>query len=457
LQQDLEGGNLRLGVMGTAVNRRLRPGLETLHDAAYSGGFDFVRQWHDKKWYVAGTLAGSRVEGSPAALLATQTSSKHYFQRPDNSYESVDSTRTSLMGHAGAMRLGKASGKHWRFESGVAWRSPGFEINDVGYLRRSDEINQFTWVGYSIRNPFAIFRRFNLNGNQWVDWDFGGTNLIRQANTNTNMTFKNNWELGGGTTRTWEHVSNDALRGGPSALLPGQWSSWAWAGTDSRRHVYASFGSDWGTGDDDSGGYQTAWIDLTVRPSNAWRIALSPSYINSRDDLQYVDTTSSSGDPRYLFGHIDQETAALTVRLDYTIRPNLTLQFYGAPFVSAGSYSAFKRITDPRAARYGDRFHTFTDSEISYDPATRTYTVDENSGGGVYSFGLPDFNYRDFNANLVLRWEFQPGSVFYGVWSQARTDIQPHGSFEFGNDLHGLFDNQGDNVFLIKISKWFAL
>jgi len=458
LQQEAMGGNLRLGGMATAVNRRLEPGLESLHSAAYTGGLDFARQWHNKYWYVEGTVAASRVEGSPAALIATQRSSARYFQRPDNDYESVDTTRTSLSGHAGSVLFGRSGGNHWRFQTGAAWRSPGFEINDAGFMQRADEVNQFGWGSYAIRNPFAIFRRFQLNFNEWFDWDFGGTNLTKRANTNFNLTFKTNWELGGGTTRSWEGISNTELRGGPSFRVPGGWDTWIWTSSDQRRPVYAGFEYDWGIGDDDSWRYRTVSLDMTVRPSNALRFTFSPSYSATEDELQYVSTTSNAGESRYLFGRIDQETFSLTVRLDYTLRPNLTLQFYGAPFVSAGDYNEFKRITAPRAGQYEDRFRNFAADEIHYDPLSGNYAVDEDRDGTTdYQFRRPDFNVREFNANMVVRWEFQPGSVVYAVWSQARSDSDPTQTFALRNDMRGLFDVQAHNVFLLKVSKWFAL
>jgi hypothetical protein len=457
LQQDLRGGNTQLGALVGSVHRDLdAPQLGFLHRTAYSGGVDLLHQWRDKKWYVAGTAAASRVQGEARALLATQTASARYFQRPDNDYEDVDSTRTSLSGHAGSLRLGKRGGKHWRFESGAAWRSPGFEINDLGFMRRADEVNQFSWAQYSIRNPFSIFRGLWVNGNQWLDWDFGGARLNEQANLNFSANLKNYWNFGAGTTRLWERQSNTVLRGGPSALLPGVWSGWWWVDSDQRKKVFASFGGNWNRGDDHSARFDNVWVDMTYRPWNALQMTLSPSYSVNEQELQFVTTRSFGVEPRFLFGALEQETAALTLRLDYTVRPNLTVQYYGAPFISAGTYAALKRITNPRAGEFRDRFHTFTPGEISRVPGR--YDVDENTDGTVdYSFNDPDFNVRDFNSNLVVRWEFQPGSLLYLVWSQARSDFIPDGRFALGNDSRALFDVHPHNIFLLKLSKWISL
>ena len=138
------------------------------------------------------------------------------------------------------------------------------------------------------------------------------------------------------------------------------------------------------------------------------------------------------------------------------MRPNLTLQYYGAPFLANGSYAEFKRVTVPHAAAYRDRFHVFGPDEIQL--ADGTYQVDENSDGTVdYSFVDPDFEARDFNSNLVLRWEYHPGSLLYLVWSQARSEFVGDGDLSVYEDLDSLFDTHPHDVFLVKLSKWFSL
>ena len=97
-------------------------------------------------------------------------------------------------------------------------------------------------------------------------------------------------------------------------------------------------------------------------------------------------------------------------------------------------------------------------TEIGLDPATNEYRVDENVDGTVdYGFANPDFDFRDFNSNLVVRWEFQPGSTLFVVWQQARSETVPHGTFSVHHDLGGLFDVHPHNVFLLKVNKWFSL
>ena len=173
---------------------------------------------------------------------------------------------------------------------------------------------------------------------------------------------------------------------------------------------------------------------MTWRPSTIFSISVNPFYNINKDDLQYVGT-ETNGEDRYIFGRIDQKTVGLVLRFNCSITPTLTIQYYGQPFVSAGEYTQLKRITEPRAGRYGDRFHTYTDDEIAYDASGEEYLIDDN-GDGVFDYSVdnPDFNFRQFRSNLVIRWEYSPGSTIYLVWSQSRTGYEGVGDFSFRND-----------------------
>ena len=103
------------------------------------------------------------------------------------------------------------------------------------------------------------------------------------------------------------------------------------------------------------------------------------------------------------------------------------------------------------AKLFNDRFHTYTEDQIECNPRTELYEVDENTDGGVdYSFGNPDFSYMQFRSNLVVRWEYTPGSELFLVWTQNR-----NGSGDPMDDLGSnlsdyLFEQQGHNIFLLK-------
>ncbi len=137
-------------------------------------------------------------------------------------------------------------------------------------------------------------------------------------------------------------------------------------------------------------------------------------------------TESFVEDPRYLTAQINQATYRLEIRINYNINPNLTITYWGQPFVTQGDYAVFKRITDSKADSYSNRYHTFTDDEISFNEVDNLYYIDENKDGTTdYEIYNPNFNFLQFRSNAVLRWEYKPGSALFLVWTQNSSDNLP--------------------------------
>ncbi len=460
VQQDINKGNTIIGAIFTATNRKIEdPQLEYLHKDAYTGGIDFVHNWKERKYYVRFNGVFSHVAGTKEAITGTQTANEHLFQRPTaQKYISVDSSRTSLTGNGGTLAIGKSSGDIV-YQGGVTWRSPGVELNDLGFLITADLITQWAWAQYRILKPFSIFRRLRVNGNEWLYFDYGGTNTRRMVNVNGHVQLKNYWFMGTGATLIGRRISNADLRGGPAITYPGGLENWYYFETDNRKKIRASFENWFFTGFENSESSKGLSLSLTYRPINAMNITLSPGVDFNDNKQQYVTTTSYNNEPRYLTARIQQTTYNMTVRLNYVLTPNLTIEYWGQPFISTGEYSEFKRITEANAEAYTDRFHTFTESEIAFNNTSGQYDIDENTDSVIdYSFGSPDFNFAQFRSNMVLRWEYIPGSTLFLVWTQSKTDFVPTGGDNsFRHLSSSLFDKTPHNIFLIKYTYRFRL
>jgi hypothetical protein len=211
-------------------------------------------------------------------------------------------------------------------------------------------------------------------------------------------------------------------------------------------------------GDSRCNRYHEYWIGGEIKPLNSISLSFEAQYGIQNNKLQYVSNSTYNNTSRYLFGELDQKTLGLTFRINYTINPELSIEYYGQPFVSAGKYINFNRITVTDADKFADRYHIFADGEISFDSSDGIYNVDENIDGiDDYSFSNPDFNFQQFRSNLVVRWEYLPGSTLYLVWSQGRTNSTSEGLFSYGSNMKDLFNVVPHNVFLVKLSYWFAL
>ncbi len=457
LQKDYDGGNTIIGGILTGVNRE--KGLDDfLHKNAYSGGLDFVHFWKNRTWYIRGNMIFSQVQGSKEAILNTQTAFEHLFQRTDASEVAVDSGRTSLSGMGGTVRFGKIGGKSgkkgqvFKFETGFTFRSPGLEINDIGFLLTSNEINHFTWAGLHFQKSFSIFRAARFNYNHWSRWDYSGQFLFQLFNVNSFVTFKNNWQAGAGVTWNPFEISNNALRGASSLRKPAGIGHNLNVTTDYRKKVYTSIAISnfWGF-ENTVRGYNLG-LNLIFQPTNALNISISTNYsYNWRRQDQFVSNTAFNTLPRAIVGEVAQKTLRFTARINYNITPDLTLQYYGQPFITRPLYDNFGYVSSPLAKEYNDRFTPFTSNQIT--AVNGGYEVDENRDGTVdYSFEKPDFNFVQFRSNLVVRWEYRRGSELYLVWSQGNTA----NAFEeldtpiFNSLVDNAFAEQSRNIFLVK-------
>lgn len=454
VQKDINKGNTIIGGMFTATNRKIEnKEIDFLPKSAYSGGVDFTQYWKDKTYFLKLKAVVSHITGDSVAITNIQCSSVHYFQRPDANYIKVDSSRTSLTGQGGTIEFGKVGNGHINLVTWVTWRSPGLELNDVGYLRSGDEVFQVFWMQYRIWEPFSIFREMQINLNQWTGWDFGGRRTFGGGNINMNMDFKNHWSLSYGGNLNGSYLSKSFLRGGPSMKKPPDWNVWVWLGTDSRKKFRFSFNYSITKNFDDAGTFNWYSTRISFRPNNSILISAGPFYNDITPTMQYVTTVDYNNEKRYIISCMHQSTFGLSMRLEYYITPDLSVQYYGQPFISAGNYTEFKRVTDPKTKKYNDRFHLYSDNEITYNSENNTYDIDENHDGSIdYYFDDPNFNFMQFRSNFVVRWEYIPGSTAYFVWSQGRTGSNPEGDFAFKNDLQNLFDIHPHNIFLIKIS-----
>lgn len=454
IQKDFDKGKTTLGGMLTATNRKIYDhNLDSLHHSAYSGGIDFLHFWKDKTYFIWLNTVFSQMKGNSKSILKLQESSRRFFQRPDVSHVKIDSSRTSLTGNGGTIEAGKTGDGHWKYVGWITWRTPGLDLNDMGYLRQADIIQQVAWAGYNIWEPFSIFRKFNLNFNQWSGWDFSGKRLYLGGNISGNAQFKNYWSAGMGLDRGASNRNRSELRGGPAMLFPGDWNTWFNVQTDERKKLVISafMFNNWG--DKDHSRMTSMNAGLSYRPLKALAVSMVPNYRNLRRNLQYVETTDFYGNERYIISTLNSQILSVDFRIDYSITPDLSVQFWGQPFLFAGDYYDFKRVTDPQADEYHDRFHVFTGKEITFNQQNDAYDFDENADDTIdYSIDNPNFNFYEFRSNLVIRWEYIPGSTIYIVWSQGRTDSSELGDFNIDQNFNDLWSIVPYNVFLIKAS-----
>ncbi|MFT6838677.1 MAG: hypothetical protein ACJAZR_002215 [Sediminicola sp.] len=454
-QKDFNERNSYIGGIFTATNRDLMPSLSFLRQAAYSGGVDFKHSWKERKYFVEGNMVASHVMGSQESIRATQESITHLFQRVDAGHVEVDGDRTSLTGTGGRLEGGKAGGGHWLYNTGMSWKSPELELNDIGFLRQADEIRQYSSVSWRTLKPLEKFRNIYIGVGQLSTYDFEGNFNRLQYDLNTEFVFKNNWYAEFGAAHKPRIFINTFLRGGPRWRFSEENYAYLFFGSDRRKKLSFVLGHVNSQAKQDNFSLLRFVARLNYQPFNSLSINLESELETNPNKTQYVTETAFGGVPRYITANIDQDTWATTLRVNYTINPNLSIQYYGQPFISRGRYTNFNYVSNPIAKDLGERITLYNQNQISKDNGI--YNVDEDSNGSVdYTIGDPDFSFVQFRSNLVLRWEYIPGSEIFLVWSQGVTGLGDTRETLSRSLDRQILNEKLDNTFLIKATYRFA-
>lgn len=458
VQKDFNKGNTYIGGMITGVNRSINDSqLEFLHKSAYTGGIDLVHKWDDKNWMMDAGIFGSQVNGTEEAITRTQTSMIRNFQRPDAGYIEVDSSLTSLSGLGGKFSVSKVGGK-FNFGTILSAKSPRLELNDIGYAQQVDQFLEVLWSNYHFNDPFSIFRQMHIHANQFAVWDFGGNRNVIGGNIGGSAQFTNYWRTFLSFNFSGNELSNNELRGGPALLLPGDKNIFVGAITNQQKKL--SFELEGGVVLSNEKQFKSMTrfeLGLNYRPLKSLNFEITPGYSNYYSNLMYVNQFDYNNGKRYVMAHIDRHTLNMSIRINYNITPDFSIQYWGQPFIATGNYTEFKHITNSKADNLTDRYRLYSNNQISYNASSEIYSVDDNTDGTVdYSFDKPDFNYKEFLSNFVIRWEYQPGSTVFFVWSQTRNHYINNGTFDFSNNVNDLFDAGANNIFLVKLSYRFG-
>jgi hypothetical protein len=459
LKQDFNRGASSVGAGLTAVNRTAS-GAEAvaLHDQAYAGGLQLTHRFARDMYGLDARLFGSYVHGSADAIDRTQRAPQRYYQRPDAKHVDYDPTRTSLSGMGLVWSIGKIGGEHWRFIAGNDLRTPGLEMNDLGFQQFSDSAAHQAVGQYRDDKPGDYLQSFNLSARGSVTTDFAPDLSYASASIDGSMTLRNFWSLSAGASMDRVFLSTIALRGGPALAGFDAYSASLGGLSDSRKPVRGSVNVNARTVPETGTRSLDADLQLVVQARANLEISVGPLVSRRINGDQYVTeamNTQTSG-MEYILARLDQTTVALTARLNYTFSPSLSLQLYAQPFLSTGVYGRYKAVIAPRARRHEDRFHVFSDADATLQGAV--YEVDRDGDGtSEYSFAPADFNFRQMRSNLVFRWEYRPGSTLFLVWSHQRSSEDATGRFDLGSELGALAREPGEHVILAKLSYWYAL
>ena len=328
-------------------------------------------------------------------------------------------------------------------------------MNDIGFSPQADEFRQFANVRYLWQKPTKTYRRAQVRFSQSTTYDFDGNHNRTNYELNGDINWLNNWWTEVGFGHKPRIFINTFLRGGPRWRYSDENFYFLFFGSDQRKKFNFTLGYVGNQAQQDNFSFQRYVVRMNYQPLNALSLSLSTEFSKNPNKTQYVTESSFGATPRYILGNIDQQTLSTTLRMNYSINPNLSIQYYGQPFISRGRYNDFNYVNNAVAEDLGERVTLYNSNQITLNNGS--YLIDEDVDGTTdYSFGDPDFSFVQFRSNLVMRWEYIPGSEIFFVWSQGVTGLD-----DPRNSLRDALRNQisdriKDNTFLIKFTYRFV-
>jgi hypothetical protein len=394
VQRDVMNGSSNIGVIATGV-------LREQMDDAFTGGFDYNLRWNRNRTTINGHWVMTRAPGA-------------------------DGIKTS----GGGVTNLNYSSKH--FNAGAHYDHFGrdFRINDIGFFRTRANRNQVSG-SFEVGNPDPWKKLRSVWGFAYVGNDWTDEKLLigRYSEYGVNVRFLNFWQVVGGGWRNFEIFDDLDTRGGPPILRPGNNGIFYRFNSDSRKPwsigFYGNrFRNDAGNGT--GGGTYSPYFSL--QPSDRLQASFSLNYNYAKDPAQWIQNSDTDGDgtSEHVYGTLERDVVDVTVRTTYAFTRDLTVQTYLQPFVAVGDYDNIRRLALPKSFRF--------------DPVT----IATN----------PDFNTKSLRGNVVMRWEYKPGSTLFFVWYLAQTDFARPGEFSPLRDFRSAFSADATHIFMVKASYW---
>lgn len=383
--------NSNAGLMLTSVSGRGRT-------PAMTAGTDWSLKFLESVYRVEGFLAGSSTTGP---------------------------TGNRITGSAGKASFNKDGGPHWRGFVSFDFTTKQYDINDLGFFRRPNDYGTVSQILYRDDEVTDWKRIYNLSLTYHLRRNFDGVNLFDSWTAAGYLMFPNFWEINTQAELNDGKFDDRETRGNGLFRRARSYRYAFSVETDRRQVVVADLGISLAN---DVRSMTSVSVDTEVEVKAASNILLEFNVGRSliRRNLAWVTNTT---DPAVSSSTISVFADRTTSEWDFTTRGsfvfarNLTLQLYLQVFLAKGKYENFVRMTSP-------------------------------SDFVAYPFTWSDFNTLSLNSNLVLRWEYLPGSTLYLVWSQARAGDRGAFGTPFRDDFSNVFSLPMTNVVLLKISYW---
>ena len=283
-------------------------------------------------------------------------------------------------------------------------------------------------LGFEYENPFGGYDLYETRG--LLPWSPPGSFAV-QGQFETDE--RRNWQVEPGVDLTFygnggteseislEGQWNVSNRLSLSSEIEGAWERdvLAWSANE----TFWRSGSGWSIGEDAAHPDDLDAADFRAFDDRGTLNALLSGVEPTVPDQYYVS----------VFGARDTRSTDITLRGAFTLTPRLSVQLYSQIFAARGRYDRFQ-------------LHPDRDALLDFDAYPKR----------------DEFTFSSLHSNLVLRWEYRPGSALFIVWTHGRNaedtlnPLSPRGVSPYdrstGDQFGDTFEAFPENAFLIKLN-----
>ena len=342
-------------------------------------------------------------------------------------------SQTEKRGFLGHIEIDKNKGI-LRGQTHLAVINPDFDYTDLGFQRRSGQgrVDSTTYFRLIRETPWWVLRSGYIGMMFRRNWNYQMMPISRYQELWLSGELSNLWDgyISVGRSLPDYDVSREV-----TTIDPAGWYLSGRLYTNRNKMVTVGLRPSFSISDD---GFSSRWrlsSDIEIKGRSNVVFGLEPSYSHRTSYAQWVGVVKDQADQdRFIYGELDSRTIDLTTRASISFAPNLSFQLYLQPYLAVGDFENFKALVAPKTYEFS------------------LFDLGENR----------DFHRRSLRGNAVLRWEFQPGSTLFVVWSQNRNGKRDRPAAEdldnrAVSSILDTFSDAGSNIFLVKLNYWLGI
>ena len=307
-----------------------------------------------------------------------------------------------------------------------------FNLHNVGFLSRNNLKKNLMKLIFRMQSPWKIIRytSFGIEYNQEKNID----DLLLQDEYQFEYTveFENYWRIISHYYQSGEHFDDlltydyETGKIGPIAKLPSSDGYSVNFFTDDSKQLSWNVNIGYGTNDFDDKKF-TYNLDIFYEPNNYIMTQVGFLHRDTREKNHWLEiievesgsdggnmrgSTTSEDSLRFIFSEAQDQLNILTFWISVNYSKNLSIQFYSEYYRNKNLFSKYSEL-------FEDKNYPITIDSLDQNPYTETgkfpFEDDKFLNPNFYTGLFP--KYGEFNTNLVLKWEFAPGSNLYLVYS----------------------------------------